>query len=152
MRRGDKSAAAPAIRVRNLQRVVKVDVADLQKYAESALRLCLQIQRDSTELKKLAGVSVLIVSDRRMASLNRQFLNERGPTDVITFRHGEIFISAETARRHARRFGNLLARELRLYVVHGLLHLQGFDDRTEVEARKMEIAQRKILEKAIAVS
>ena len=152
MTRGDKSAAAPAIRVRNLQRVVKVDVADLQKYAESALQLCLQIQRDSTELKKLAGVSVLIVSDRRMASLNRQFLNERGPTDVITFRHGEICIGVETARRHARRFENSLARELNLYVVHGLLHLHGFDDRSEVEARKMETAQRRILEKAAAGS
>ena len=152
MTRGDKSAAARAIRVRNLQRVVKVDVADLQKYAGRALQLCLQIQRGSTELKKLTGVSVLIVSDRRMTSLNRQFLNERGPADVITFRHGEIFISAETARRHARRFGNSLARELSLYVAHGLLHLHGFDDRSEVEARKMEAAQRKILEKAAAGS
>ena len=152
MRRGDKSAAAPAIRVRNLQRVVKVDVTDLQKYAESALQICWQIQHGSTELKKLTGVSVLIVSDRRMATLNRQFLNERGPTDVITFRHGEIFISAGTARRHARRFGNSLACELSLYVVHGLLHLHGFDDRSEVEARKMEAAQRKILEKAAAGS
>ena len=105
MRRGDKSAAAPAIRVRNLQRVVKVDAADLQKYAESALQICLQIQRGSTELKKLTGVSVLIVSDRRMTSLNRQFLNERGPTDVITFRHGEIFVSAVSARRTARSTG-----------------------------------------------
>ena len=152
MRRGDKSAAAPAIRVRNLQRVVKVDVADLQTFADKVLQLCLQIQRDSTDLTKLPEISVLIVSDRRIAFLNRQFLNERGPTDVITFRHGEIFISAETVRRQARRFGSSLARELSLYVVHGLLHLHGFDDRSEVEARKMETAQRKILEKAAAGS
>ena len=152
MRRGQKSATVPTISVRNLQRVVKVDVADLQTFADKVLQLCLQIRRDSTDLTKLPEISILIVSDRRIASLNRQFLNERRPTDVITFRHGEIFISAETARRHARRFENSLARELSLYVVHGLLHLHGFDDRTEVEARKMEIAQRKILEKAIAVS
>ena len=152
MRRGQKSAAVASVSVRNLQRVVRVDVVDLQKFADKALQLCLQIQRQRTDLAKLREISVLFVSDRRIASLNRQFLNERGPTDVITFRHGEIFISAETARRHARRFGNLLARELRLYVVHGLLHLQGFDDRTEAEARKMEMAQRKILEKAAGVS
>ena len=72
-------------------------------------------------------------------------MNESGPTDVITFQHGEIFISAETARRNAQRFGNALARELRLYVVHGLLHLHGFDDRDESNARKMEIVQRRIL-------
>jgi probable rRNA maturation factor len=152
MKRGGKPVSVPAIRVRNLQRVVQVDAADLQKFADKALPLCLQIRRDSTDLRKLTEISVLIVSDRRIAFLNRQFLNERGPTDVITFRHGEIFIGAETARRHARRFGNSLARELSLYVVHGLLHLHGFDDRSEVEARKMETAQRKILEKAAAGS
>src|SRR5947209_6049077 len=97
MRRGQKSAAGAAIRVRNLQRVVQVDVADQQNFAERALKLCLQIRRDPTDLTRLREVSVLIVSDRRIASLNRQFLNKRGPTDVITFRHGEIFISAETA-------------------------------------------------------
>jgi probable rRNA maturation factor len=92
--------------------------------------------------------SILIVSDRKIASLHRQFMNESGPTDVITFQHGEIFVSAETARRNARRFGNALARELRLYVVHGLLHLHGFDDRVEVSARKMRSVQRKILARA----
>jgi probable rRNA maturation factor len=94
---------------------------------------------------KLQQVFVLIVSDRRIAALHRQFLNESGPTDVITFAHGEIFISAETARRHARQFGNSLARELQLYIVHGLLHLHGFNDGNKVEARKMEIAQERIL-------
>ena len=152
MKRGGKPPAVPAIRVRNLQRVVQIDVADLQRFADKALQLCLQIWRDSTDLRKLTEISVLIVSDRRIAFLNRQFLNERGPTDVITFRHGEIFIGAETARRHARRFGNSLPRELSLYVVHGLLHLHGFDDRSEVEAHKMVTAERKILEKAAAGS
>ena len=80
-----------------------------------------------------------------MASLHRQFLNQTGPTDVLTFQHGEIFISVETARRHARVFGNSLARELRLYIVHGLLHLHGFDDRERADTRKMERMQSQIL-------
>jgi probable rRNA maturation factor len=80
-----------------------------------------------------------------MAWLHRQFLCEAGPTDVLTFRHGEIFVSAETARRHARRFGNSLAQELRLYVVHGLLHLHGFDDATPAGARRMKTTQEEIL-------
>ena len=85
-----------------------------------------------------------------MASLHRQFLNQTGPTDVLTFQHGEIFISVETARRHARVFGNSLARELRLYIIHGLLHLHGFDDRKRVDSREMERMQKRILTAANA--
>src|SRR5205814_949916 len=109
--------AVPKITVRNLQRTVPVKVADLQRFAQKAAKLCLRLPRKSKmDLNELREISVLIVSDGQMASLHRQFMNESGPTDVITFQHGEIFISAETARRNAQRFGNALARELRLYV------------------------------------
>jgi probable rRNA maturation factor len=69
---------------------------------------------------------------------------------VLTFQHGEIFISVELARRHARSFGNSLMRELQLYIVHGLLHLHGFDDRTQREAREMKRAQEKILRRTLS--
>lgn len=147
MNRDDRVAD---ITVRNLQRIVPIDAAGLENFARKALRLCLNLHKTKqTDLTKLQKIFVLIVSDRRMAALHRQFLNERGPTDVITFAHGEIFISAETARRNARRFGNSLARELHLYVVHGLLHLHGFDDGNKVEAREMQRAQESILAKAL---
>jgi len=137
------------IKVRNRQRTVPVDAADLQKFAGYALPLCLARHKTKkTDLTRLREVFVLIVSDRRIAALHRQFLGESGPTDVITFSHGEIFIGVETARRHARKFGNSLARELRLYVVHGLLHLHGFDDCGKVAARKMQKAQEGILKQA----
>jgi len=143
MRRGD---TAPQVIVRNLQRAVPIDVADLENFATKALQLCLQLRKNGpTDLTKLREVAVLFVSDERMALLHRRFLNQSGPTDVITFQHGEIFISAETARRHARTFVNSLAREVRLYIVHGLLHLHGFDDRSEGDARKMKTAQEKIV-------
>ena len=149
MRRGPVRVAMPTIAVRNLQRTVAVSVVNLEKFAAKAARLCLQIHKNkSTDLTKLREILFLLISDRRMASLHRQFLHEVGPTDVMTFQHGEIFISAETARRHAGRFGNSLTRELRLYVVHGLLHLHGFDDRNEADARKMKKAQQEILEQA----
>ena len=142
-------SVVPKITVRNLQRKIAVDVADLEKFAVKAVNQCLRLPRKKkTDLSKLLGVSILIVSDRRIAALHRQFMNESGPTDVITFQHGEIFISAETARCNARRFGNALGRELRLCLVHGLLHLHGFDHRAETGARKMEIAQRRILTKS----
>lgn len=149
MRRKSKPAAIPKITVRNLQRKVPVNIIDLKKFGQKALELCLRLpRRKKTDLVQLREVSILIVSDRKIASLHRQFMNESGSTDVITFQHGEIFVSAESARRNARRFGNALARELRLYVVHGLLHLHGFDDRDEVNARKIRIVQRKILARA----
>jgi probable rRNA maturation factor len=146
MRSDLKSAALPQIAVRNLQRTVPANVGDLERFAAKALRACLRLrQRKPTDLTRLSEVFVWLVSDRRMASLHRQFLNQTGPTDVLTFQHGEIFISVETARLHARVFGNSLARELRLYIVHGLLHLHGFDDHRRADAHKMETMQSRIL-------
>ena len=139
-------APIPEITVRNLQRKVPVDVVDLEMFARNAAELCLRLpRRKKTDLAQLREISVLIVSDRKIASLHRQFMNESGPTDVITFQHGEIFVGVESARRNARRFGNAFERELRLYVVHGLLHLHGFDDRNAASARRMQVVQRKIL-------
>ncbi len=141
--------AIPEIRARNLQRMVSVNVVDLEKFAKRAVRHCLQIRkRTATNLTKLNQIFIYLVSARRMSSLHRQFLSQSGPTDVLTFQHGEIFISVETARRHARRFGNSLAQELRLYVVHGLLHLHGFSDRGKSETRKMKMTQQRILQGA----
>jgi len=139
-------APIPEITVRNLQRKMPVDVVDLKMFARKAAELCLRLpRRKKTDLAQLREISVLIVSDRKIASLHRQFMNESRPTDVITFQHGEIFVGVESARRNARRFGNAFERELRLYVVHGLLHLHGFDDRNAASARRMQVVQRKIL-------
>ena len=79
--------AVQEITVRNLQRKVPVKVADLSKFAQKAAKLCLRLPRESkTNLSELREISVLIVSDRQMASLHRQFMNESGPTDVIDWR------------------------------------------------------------------
>ena len=136
----------PEISVRNLQRRIPVKLDGLQEFAAKAVRRCLQSRkRKQTDLSKLPKIFVWLISDRRMSRLHRQFLGETGPTDVLTFQHGEIFISVETAKRHAHGFGNSLGRELQLYIVHGLLHLHGLDDRTQSGARKMKKAQEKIL-------
>jgi probable rRNA maturation factor len=146
-----KSAAAPQVDVRNLQRSVPVNVVDLKNFAAKAVRCCWQMgKRKPTNLVKLREIFVWLVSDRRMAALHRQFVHQAGPTDVLTFQHGEIFISVETARRHARSLGNSLTRELQLYIVHGLLHLHGFDDRKRADARKMDRVQERILVAATA--
>ena len=130
----------------NLQRKISIDVAELEKFAGNAVQLSLQLrQRQRTDLRKLNEVFIWLISDRRMALLHRKFLGQSGPTDVLTFQHGEIFISVETARRHARAFGNSIRRELKLYIAHGLLHLHGFEDQTPSEAHKMKAAQERIL-------
>ena len=140
----------PEISVRNRQRKIPVNVAGLQKFAVKAVQNCLQLQKEKqTDLRKSGEISVLLISDRRICQLHRQFLGQRGPTDVLTFRHGEIFISVETAKRHARIFDNPLVRELQLYIVHGLLHLHGFGDRTPAEARRMKNVQEKIVNDAL---
>jgi probable rRNA maturation factor len=138
--------AAPRISVRNLQRTIPVHAAGLEKFAKGAVRLCIRNRRKKrTELMRLGEIFVWLISNRRMSRLHRQFLDQTGPTDVLTFQHGEIFISVEMAKRQGRAFGNSLMRELQLYIVHGLLHLHGFDDRTQAEARKMRRTQEKIL-------
>jgi probable rRNA maturation factor len=137
---------APDTFVRNLQRKIRVNVAGLQGFAAKAVRKCLQLHNErKTDLRKLHEVFVWLISDRRMASLHRKFMHQPGPTDVLTFQHGEIFISVDTARRNARVFGSSFAKELHLYIVHGLLHLHGFNDQTQAGARKMERIQKKIL-------
>lgn len=136
----------PQISVRNLQRKRSIDIAELEKFAVNAVNCCLQLQkRRQTDLRKLRAIFVWLISDRRMSRLHRQFLGKSGPTDVMTFHDGEIFISVETARRYAREFGNSLMGEIKLDIVHGLLHLHGFDDRTPADAKRMKNRQEKIL-------
>jgi len=134
------------IRVLNRQRRLAVKLPALQTFAESALSECVKLRpRKSGVLKELADINVILVSDKRIAQIHRQFMNEPGPTDVITFQHGEIVVSVETAKRQARQFGTTLEHELRLYVVHGLLHLHGFDDKTASGAAEMKRVQERLV-------
>jgi probable rRNA maturation factor len=134
------------ISVANRQRKVRVDLAALREFAKRALVVCLNLPAGrSSLLAELAEVHVILVSDKRIAEIHRRFLSEPGPTDVITFQHGEIVISAETAARQARQFGTTLDHELRLYLVHGLLHLHGFDDKTAAGAAEMKRRQERVV-------
>jgi probable rRNA maturation factor len=136
----------PEISVRNLQRKISVNIAELERFAGNAVKRCLQLQkRKRTELRKLNAVAVWLISDRRISKLHLQFFGDSSPTDVITFQDGEIFISVETTRRNAREFGNPLMSEIKLCIVHGLLHLHGFQDREPADLRRMKNAQEKIL-------
>jgi probable rRNA maturation factor len=128
--------------------MVPIKLRLLQAFAEHALKECLNLGAQKTGvLSELNEIGVVLVSDRRMADLHQRFLSESGPTDVITFQHGEIVISAETAYRQARAFRTSLEHELCLYIAHGLLHLRGYDDKTPAGAAEMKRTQEKLVAK-----
>ena|ERR1700738_4907033 len=134
------------VAVFNRQRMIPVKVPALQDFARRALSACVAFPgRKPNALADLAEVSVMMISDRRMAELHRRFLQKPGPTDVITFQHGEIFVSAETAQRQARAYRTSLEHELRLYIAHGLLHLRGYDDKTPAGAAEMKRLQERVV-------
>jgi len=131
--------------VHNRQRKIVLERNELERFAERALELCLCEQSRGPGLTSLEEVNIFFISDRKMSELHRRFLGIDGPTDVITFQHGEIFISVETAWRQARKHRTSLEYELRLYLVHGLLHLHGFDDHASAGFRRMHHVQEKIV-------
>lgn len=103
-------------------------------------------------LRDLPTVEVAVVSDRVIARVHRQFMDVPGATDVITFEHGEIVVSADTARREARRHGHEITEELALYVIHGLLHLNGHDDIKPGDRARMHRVQEKIWKRVLAAA
>jgi probable rRNA maturation factor len=133
-----------SICVHNRQRAIRVDCEQLQAFAERALRHASKLRSSIS----LPPINILLISDRRMSEIHLRFLKTPGPTDVITFQHGEIFVSAETARRQGRELKTSAFEEIQLYIVHGLLHLLGFDDKSAAEARVMRKRQAQVLQAA----
>jgi probable rRNA maturation factor len=133
----------PSLELFNRQRKKPVDLVRFRAFADPAVVKVRQLVRPSTLPEE---ISVVFVSDARIAGIHRDFMSLDGPTDVITFRHGEIVISVETAERQAKSFSTSFSRELRLYFVHGLLHLAGLDDLTNDGFDKMSHAQEQIVE------
>jgi probable rRNA maturation factor len=104
-----------------------------------------------------AAVSIGIVDDAEIRSLNRRFLNHDRPTDCLSFdlsderdRDGqrvfELVVNGQMAAREAVRRGHAGEAELALYVTHGLLHQLGFDDRTPEQAGRMHETEDEILQ------
>jgi len=84
-----------------------------------------------------------------MSRLNWQFLRHRGPTDVITFQHGEIIVCPTIAAREATKRGVPVFHEMLLYAIHGWLHLRGHDDHCAKDAEVMATAQEALLKKLL---
>lgn len=135
----------PEIILLNRQRKVEVESAALLDFARRALVLCAPESADGRfALLALEELVVTFVSDRRIAEIHQKFMNIPGATDVITFEHGEIVLSAETAKRCGSELGHGTDAEAALYIVHGMLHLNGFLDGTEAERAVMHAVQDRI--------
>jgi probable rRNA maturation factor len=134
----DNSGAS--VTVSNHQRRRNVDTRALARIARYALEL---VHDHDSQL------GIVLVNDAAIAKLNAQYHAMSGPTDVLSFDYGEgqgeLIISVECAIRQARHFRTTPARELILYVVHGILHLHGYDDEKPNDQRRMRAAERKLM-------
>ena len=142
----DAPQSAPiAIEVVDRQSVLRVDREAIAGLATVVLR---------GEGVTRAEVSIAIVDDAQIRRLNRQHLDHDWPTDVITFRlddanggslEAEVVVSAEMAAATAGESGADPRAELALYIVHGLLHLCGYDDMADADALVMRRREDEVL-------
>ncbi len=99
-----------------------------------------------------------MVDDRKIRDLNKKHLKKNSATDVLAFRMhdgsfselnpqllGDVVISVETAKRSARSLNTSFNAELCLYLIHGILHLLGYDDTSNKEFLRMQKIQKEIL-------
>jgi probable rRNA maturation factor len=117
-------------------------------------RLCEAARRVIDRAGIVGGeISITVVDDGRMHEINLAYLQHDYPTDVLSFLldrrdrslEGEVIVSADYAAQQAEQYEWDAANELLLYVVHGCLHLVGYDDTTPTEAERMRGAEREIL-------
>ena len=137
--------------IANRQRTKKINARFLRQVAAE-----LFAELEITE----AELGIHLVGAKEMAQVNRQFLQHEGPTDVITFDHfekrkaesgkrknvhGELFICVDVAMTQAKEFKSSWQAEVVRYVVHGVLHLLGYDDLKPHLRREMKRAENRLV-------
>lgn len=97
-----------------------------------------------SEVRKLGDISIIFCSDPYILDVNLRYLQHDYYTDIITFDYceddtlsGDLFISIDSVRENAVLYGTEFADELNRVIVHGVLHLIGYDDHTEEEIAEM---------------
>jgi probable rRNA maturation factor len=144
-----------------------IQIANRQKRRRVPLTLLQRTARILIDALKRpeAELSVLLVDDRRIAQLNREFLDREGPTNVIAFPMqegrfaelhptllGDVVISVDTAAAEAERAGIAFERRLVELLVHGVLHLCGYDhEHDRAQARRMAAKSRALMKKIEAL-
>ena len=136
--------------VSNRQRACRIDGVHLRRLVRFHLEEQLKLRH--------YDLAVHLLSSRRMAEVNVTHLQHQGPTDVITFDygepgtdglHGELLVCPAVAIEQAREFGTTWESEILRYIVHGVLHLRGYDDQTAAERRRMKRAENRLLQEMV---
>ncbi len=127
--------------------MIRVDVYNAHPHRrvrkQTVARYVTRVLRD--EHLRRAEIGVIAIDSRMCRRMNRQYLSHDYSTDVISFPldaghmglEGEIYINLDKAHEQARTYGVTVAQEVARLVVHGTLHLTGYDDRRRQEARRM---------------
>ena len=97
-----------------------------------------------SEIRRIGDVSIIFCSDNYILDVNQRYLQHDFFTDIITFDYcegarlsGDLFISVDSVRENSLEYGTEFGDELNRVIVHGILHLIGYDDHTEEEIAEM---------------
>lgn len=106
-----------------------------------------------SEIKKLGDINIIFCSDNYILDVNQRYLQHDYFTDIITFDYcegdvlsGDLFISVDSVRENSVFYGTYFENELNRVIVHGLLHLIGYDDHTDEDIRTMREKENYYLE------
>jgi rRNA maturation RNase YbeY len=107
------------------------------------------------EKKKPWYINFIFCSDEYLSELNKTYLKHDGLTDILTFPFaeepetisGDIYISVDRVKENAENFGEQMEQELRRVMIHGILHLMGYKDKTEDEKKRMRKKENHYLKK-----
>ena len=139
----------PTLTVYDHQQAIRLReglISQLEKAAAVAMPLVLAKSKyDGAPLSQLREIEVSLVDDVTIADVHLRFMDIPGATDVITFDHGEIHISVETAHRQAEEYFHDPEAEIMLYILHGLLHLAGHEDASDKGQAIMDMHQTELL-------
>lgn len=97
-----------------------------------------------SEIRRIGNISIIFCSDNYVLDINQKYLQHDYFTDIITFDYcegdrlsGDLFISVDSVRENSVEFGAEFKDELNRVIIHGLLHLVGYDDHTEKDIKLM---------------
>ena len=126
--------------LRNLQKKVKIDITEIKR------KVSFLLEKEDLNIKILG---IIFLDNEKIVEYNKRYLGKNCPTDVLSFPlqkgEGEILISVERAKEQAPSFGTSLEEEIYLLIIHGLLHLIGFDDKNPKEAERMRREEKRLL-------
>ena len=116
-----------------------------KKFLERVAEKTLKILR-----VKIPEISIVLVGDAKIKELNRKYRKKNKVTDVLAFDYGEILICLPQAKRQAKRLGHSLKKELGILLIHGILHIAGYKDKTKKDFDKTTKKQNEIWRKIIS--